>query len=101
MKLKETIRHLLWGVILYSLYVLLSSMGPILMRFSLSLPPSQTFAFLSVGELFSFLPFVGVTSREWSVNKRHEWIAITVMCCALSANYAGYIYCARNMLLGK
>ena len=101
MKSKGTVRHLLWGVILYSLFKLLAAMGPTLMRFSSPLPPSQTYALLFVGELFSFLPFVGVSSREWSVNKRHEWIAFTVMGCALAANFAAYIYCARNMPLGE
>ena len=95
------IRHLFWGVTLYTLFVLLSSLGPILMRYSLSLPLSQTYAFIFVGESLSFLPFIIVTKHEWSLNERREWVAFSLFGCAVVANFAGCIYRARNMPLGK
>ena len=100
-KMESTIKHLLWGVTLYSLFCLLSSMGMPLMRVSSALKPSQAYAISIIVEFFSFLPFVGVTKREWKINKCHEWIAFTVYGCGFAYSFAAVIYCSQNMPLGK
>ena len=94
------VRHLLWGVVLFTLYIVLSAMVAPLMRLSSPLAPSQTFALLFLGEFVSFLPFLSLARRQWNITKWTEWIVFSIFGCALAGNFAAHIYCAQNMPLG-
>ena len=94
-------QHLLWGVTLYSLHLLLCSIGMTLTRVSSLLLPSQAYAISIIGELISFLPFLGVTKREWKVNKCYEWIAFSVFGFSYALYFAAFIYCSQTMPLGN
>ena len=101
--MSDSVRHLFWGVSLFILYVLLAAMvAPLmaLIRVSAPLAPSQTFALLAVGELVSFLPFLGAAKRCWSIETRAEWITFTLFGAVLACNFSWGIYCCQHMPLG-
>ena len=101
MLIREDVGHLLWGVALFTLYIVLSGMVAPLMRLSAPLKPSQTFALLFVGEFVSFLPSIGSAKRNWSLTKWGELITFALLGCVLACNFAWGIYCSQNMPLGK
>ena len=98
--MSDSVRHLFWGVSLFILYVLLAAMVAPLIRVSAPLAPSQTFALLAVGELVSFLPFLGAAKRCWSIETRAEWITFTPFGAVLACNFSWGIYCCQHMPLG-
>ena len=97
----DDVNHLLWGVTLFTLYIVLSAMVAPLMRLSAPLAPSQTFALLTLGEFLSFLPCLGIAKRQWSIKKWQEWVTFALLGVVLACNFAVNIYCSQNMPLGK
>ena len=97
----DDVNHLLWGVTLFTLYIVLWAMVAPLMRLSAPLAPSQTFALLTLGEFLSFLPCLGIAKRQWSIKKWQEWVTFALLGVVLACNFAVNIYCSQNMPLGK
>ena len=63
------ISHLLWGVLLFCLYILLDAVLMPMMRLGDALAPSQMLALIAASEAATQIPFLGVIWREWSIVK--------------------------------
>ena len=92
--------HLLWGVGLFSLYVILFSIQVPIMRLCDSLLTSQTLALMSVSEAVFLLPFAAVIKREWNMTKTNEWTAFTALGLLLGSFNAATAFCSKHMNLG-
>ena len=95
------IYHLVWGVVLFFLYNVLTAVGITIMRLSHSILPSQTLALMFVGEVVCLLPLAPFIRRQWSIVKPKEWIAFTCLTLLLGAHSAASIFCTQHMNLGK
>ena len=99
--MRESLNHLLWGVVLFSLYIVMTAMLAPLMRVCSPLAPSQTYALICLGEIFSFIPYVKLAKRKWSIKRKSEWITFGIYGLILGSNFVLVIYCSQNMPLGK
>ena len=93
--------HLLWGVLLYLLYMLLAAMKfPLMRQAGKSLTPSQTLGLIAVGEALTLLPFAGVVRRQWTIKKLEEWLAFSILSALLPLTFLAQVICAAVMPLG-
>lgn len=98
--MREEIRHLLWGLLLYFLYVNLDAIELQLMHLCTALTHAQTLALIFVGEFTSLLPFSGVVWKEWSLKLKKEWLIFGMMGVLLTLQAGAAVYCSQHMLLG-
>ena len=99
--MNERTFHLLVGVLLFSLYIILSSIGMPLMRLTKALSPPQALVLIAVSEAVTLLPFVNIIWKEWRIKKPIEWIAFTFTCTLLATNFLVLIVCSQHMSLGE
>ena len=98
--MRESLFHLLWGVVLYSLYIMLAAMVSPLMRVCSPLAPSQTYALICVGEIISFIPYLKIAKEKWSIKTKSEWLTFAIFGLILASNFVFGIYSSQNMPLG-
>ena len=99
--MRKSLNHLLWGVVLVSLSIILTSMVSPLMRVCAPLASSQTNALICVSELLAFLPYAKLAIAKWSIKTKSEWLFFGLYGLILASNFAFGIYCSQNMPLGE
>ena len=97
----DAIRHLLWGVLLFTVYVIICAYDLAYLHLCGSLKPSQTLALLFVGETVTLLPFSTIIWKHWTLHKPKEWLAFGTLGFLQGAFHAIVAFCANIMKLGE
>ena len=101
MNMDRSIGHLTWGVSLFCLYIILSSMEMSLLKICDILTLSQSLALIFVGELASMAPISPLIWRNWSLVKPRDYAALFSMCTFMAAFKAVALYSSHHMFLGR
>ena len=96
----ERTRHLLWGLVLFAVFVVLDSYDLPLLHLCGALKSSQTLALMFIGEAATLLPFSPLVWRQWSLTGPKEYAIFGLQGFLLGAFLATVVYDAKNMTLG-